>query len=121
MKGTGVEILGFDYRSVRWKTFDLDVVMTRMRRGNKSIVSLLTQVPLAGKAIQVAVAGPASDTERLTADLTQIVSSIKGESNWLSAAERSERLGKGVGLLVGGIGALAVLWWWRRRVRRHHD
>jgi len=118
VKGTGVEILSFDYRKVRWKTFDLDVVISRMRKGDTSIVSLVTQVPLVGKAIQIAIAGPARDTDRLIADLTQIVSSIEGESSWLSAAERSERIGKGVGMVVGVLGALGLLSWWRRRARR---
>jgi hypothetical protein len=56
-----------------------------------------------------------TDTDRLNADLTEVVSSIQGESNWLSDSERCERIGKGVGMLVGSLGVLAAIWWWRRR------
>lgn len=118
VKGTGVEVLGFDVRKVHWKTFDLDVVISRMRKDDKSVVALATQVPLAKKAIQIVIGGPVSETDRLSAELTEIVSSIEGESNWLSAAERSERIGKGLGIVVGSLGVLGLLWWRRRRARR---
>lgn len=115
VKGTTVELLGFDYRHVRWKTFDLDVVMSRMRNGDKTVVSFVTQVPLVGKAIQIAIGGPVTETDHLFDDMTEVVSSIDGESNWLSDSERSERIGKGVGMLAGTLGVLALIWWWRRR------
>jgi hypothetical protein len=114
---SGVEITGFDYRKVKWKDFELDLVLTRLTNGDKKLVTLATPVPLAKQAIHVVLMGPAGDEAGLVANLQAILRSLDGRSNWLSDAERSERLGRLVGLVVGAIGGVAIVVWWRRRKR----
>ena len=100
VRGTGLEFTSFDYEKVRWKNFDLDLVVAHASGGGQSLVMLGTQVPLAAEAIQIQVGGPASEQDRLRADLDGVLRSLEGKSNWLTDRERSERLGRGIGTLV---------------------
>jgi hypothetical protein len=98
----------FDYRTARWKTFDLELVVAHVAKGNQRLVTLTTQVPLARQAVQVNLLGPAADEARLLGEIQSVLGSLDGRSSWLSDAERSERLGRLVGFLIGGLGILAV-------------
>ncbi len=112
---TGVEVKGFDYRKTRWKTFELDLIATRLTGGQQELLTLSTQVPLAKEAVQIAMLGPAKDEPRLVSELQSILVSLQGETNWLTDDERSERLGQLVGMGVGLIAACVGLLLWRRR------
>jgi hypothetical protein len=108
----------FDYRTTQWKTFDLELVVAHVSKGSQRLVTLTTQVPLARQAVQVNLLGPAADETKLLGELQSILGSLGGQSSWLSDAERSERLGRMEGMLVGVMvvltAALVVL---RRRKR----
>lgn len=118
LRAAGATATDFDYRTTRWKTFDLELVVGHVSKGNQRLVTLTTQVPLARQAVHVNLLGPAADEARLLGELQSILGSLDGQSSWLSDAERSERLGRMVGFLVGGlivvIAAVMVL---RRRKR----
>jgi hypothetical protein len=116
VQGTGLEVKGFEYRKLRWKSFDLELVLTRLG-GARDLVNLSVAVPLAEEAIAVRVTGPAVEEPALARDLQTVVASIDGKSNWLSDGERSEKLGRLVGAIVGGAIGLGGLLWWRRRQR----
>ena len=92
--GTGITISRFDYRKTRWKSFDLDLVVTSAANEGRELVILGTQLPLATDAIQINLLGPAADEPRLLADLEELLGSFEGKSNWLTDKERSERMGK---------------------------
>jgi hypothetical protein len=98
----------FDYRTTRWKTFDLELVVAHVAKGNQRLVTLTTQVPLVRQAVQVNLLGPAADEARLLGELQSILGSLDGQSSWLSDAERSERLGRMAGFLVGGLAVLTA-------------
>jgi hypothetical protein len=108
----------FDYRTMRWKTFDLELVVAHVEKGNLRLVTLTTQVPLARRAVQVNLLGLAADEARLLGEFQSILGSLDGQSSWLSDAERSERLGRLVGFLVVGLGALTAVAVVRRRRQR---
>jgi hypothetical protein len=64
------------------------------------------------------MAGPALDESRLAAELTQVLGSLEGSTNWLTDQERSRKLGQGIGRLAGFLlAAGVVLYLWRRRSR----
>ena len=76
-------------------------------------------MPLAKEAIQITLAGPAGDEARLVADLQTVLGSLEGKSNWLTDADRSERLGRVAGSVIGvALGVALVVYLLRRRRRR---
>jgi hypothetical protein len=112
LRGASAVVSDFDYRTVRWKTFELELVVAHVSKGNQRLVTLTTQVPLAHQAVEANLVGPAADEARLFGELQSILASLEGESSWLTDAERSARLGRLVGLLVGMalvLGASVVL------------
>jgi hypothetical protein len=107
----------FDYRTTRWKTFDLELVVAHVSKGSQRLVTLTTQVPLARQAVQLHLLGPAADEANLIGELQSVLGSLDGQSSWLTDAERSARLGRMVGFLVGGLVVLAAA----VVVRRHRQ
>ncbi len=105
----------FDYRTIRWKSFDLELVVAHVSKGAQRLVTLTTQIPLTHRAIEANLLGPAADEARLLDELQSILASLEGESSWLSDAERSARLGRMVGMLVGILLVLAALVVLRRK------
>jgi len=119
VRGSGVALTKFEYRKTTWKSFALDLLMTHAQREGHTILSLSTQVPLAKEAIQITVAGPLADEPMLLADLQAVLASLEGKSNWLTDAERSERLGRQVGEIVGvAVGLVLVGFLLRRRAKK---
>ena len=46
------------------------------------------------------------------------LASLEGETNWLTAAERSGRLGRAAGVWIGiAVAAIAILAWRKRRAQ----
>lgn len=119
VRGSPAAITAFDYRTARWKTFDLDLVVGRVSSDNRRFVTLTTQVPLVRQALQLSLMGPADEEPRLATEFQSTLTSLEGESNWLNDRQRSERLGRTVGMLVGAlVGGGAVLAVVRRRQRK---
>ena len=118
VEGSGIEISAFEYRTAKWKTFDVNVLVVRLHSGDRKLVSLATQIPLAKQAIQIYLMGPASDEAKLEGDFHSMLASLDGKSNWLSDEERSEKLGELTGqALVVGLGIAVGIWAFRRRKR----
>ncbi len=118
VKDTGVELGRFEYRKTKWKSFTLDLVVTYLSRDGRALMTLGTQVPLRHDAIQLELLGPAADEKLLLGELQSILTSLDGESSWLTDEERGERLGRAIGLPVGVAIAVAFILFWRRRRAR---
>jgi hypothetical protein len=112
------QYVSFDYRKTKWRGFDLDVVVTRLKQGDADIVAIATQVPLKSHAMNLMTSGSASDEAQVMADLERVLATFDGKSNWLSDDERSERLGRVVGFLVALPLGIWFLVWLKRRRRR---
>ena len=69
-------------------------------------------MPLAQKALQVILVGPAGDEAKVSADLQALLASLDGPSSWHSDEERILQLVYVVSMVVGALGGA---WWWRRR------
>ncbi len=108
----------FEYGKARWRGFELDVGMTRVRQGDVEILGMVAQVPLATHAVNLLVTGFAGDEAQLRTIFDGVLASLQGESNWLSDDERSERLGRVVGFALGMTIVIAALVWRVRRRRR---
>jgi len=101
----------------KWKGFDIDGVRTDTAESGNPVVILAAQMPLKPEAVNLIVTGPQDQAARVEAIMTATLAAFEGESNWLSAAERSGRLGN-----IAGVGiALAILVFavrmWRRRAQ----
>jgi hypothetical protein len=84
-----------------WKSFKIDVIRVIENIGGVSFVTLNAQVPLKPHAIQVSVAGPASDETKLRADLLAIVASVDGPTNWLTDEQRFSPKPNWIAVVVG--------------------
>jgi hypothetical protein len=78
-----------------------------------------TQVPLVRHAVQMTLMGPADEEAHLATEFQSTLNGLAGDSNWLTDRQRSERLGRLIGMLVGGLASGAVvLAIFRRRQRK---
>ncbi len=121
---SGLELTGFEYRQITWNDFPLEVMLTRATSRDAKAVTLATQVPLIGGAIQVQLVGDAADEAKLFAEFTAVITSLRGETNWQMTIGQSRELGEQVGFVTGlvcmpvcGLGCVGLLVWWvvRRR------
>ena len=102
--------------TVKWNGLDIDAIRTDTAQGGGAITVYTAQVPLRREAIQVVAAGPGARAGEVLATLNQVLGSLKGETNWLSSAERAGRLGTIAGWIVGiAVGLLIVRIVVRRR------
>ena len=108
----------FDLRREKWKTFDIDVMVGTARQEDLGVFVTVAQVPLKKEAIQVTVAGPEARKTQVLAVLRTLLASLDGPSNWLTDAERSMRLGKIAGGLLGALAIAGVTIWLSLRKRR---
>ena len=106
-------------RTFKWKGFDLDGIRSDTTQGGTQVVILATQVPLRREAIQLILAGPRDQAERVGAIMASTLGSLEGETNWLSSEERAGRFGNIVGW-VGGIavGVILIRMWRSRQASR---
>ena len=104
-------------RSFKWKGFDLDGIRSDTAEGGMPVVILATQVPLRREAIQLIVAGPRDQAQRIEAIMASTLGSLEGETNWLTSTERAGRLGNIVGWGVGIAIGVILIRMWRSRQR----
>jgi len=103
--------------SFKWKGFDVSGLKTETTQAGQPVFVLVAQVPLKPEAVQLSVAGPGDQAARGQAIMEATLASLEGETNWLTSAERSGRLGKAAGLWIGiAVAAIAILAW-RKRAR----
>jgi hypothetical protein len=115
VKGTGTTFTAFDYRTVKWRDFELELVATHgAARDGQRFVILSTQVPLAKGAIQLMVTG--TDQAVLNAELQGVLASLEGTSNWLTPSERIKKAIPAA-VLLGGLVVALVVGLSRRRAR----
>ena len=104
-------------RSFNWKGFELDGIRSDTAQGGMPVVILATQVPLRREAIQLIIAGPRDQAQRVEAIMASTLGSLEGETNWLTATERAGRLGNIVGWGVGIAIGVILIRMWRSRQR----
>jgi lipoprotein NlpI len=93
----------FVLRKEKWGEFDIDLMETRMHQNGLDLITLVVQVPLAPQALQIAAAGPAALESKVHADLLQVLSSVEGQSSWLTEGERTLALATGLPTLIGWV------------------
>ncbi len=104
--------------SFKWKGFDVSGLKTLTTQAGQPVFVLVAQVPLRKEAVQLSVAGPADQEARGQSILEATLASLEGETNWLTSAERSGRLGTIAGWWIGiAVAAIAILAWRKRRAR----
>jgi hypothetical protein len=67
------------------------------------------------EAIQLTFAGPADQEARADSLMRVTLASLDGETNWLTSAERSARLGRAAGVWIAIGAALVLVLYLRRR------
>jgi len=106
-------VLGF-----KWKGFDVSGLKTLTTQAGQPVFVLVAQVPLRKEAVQLSVAGPVDQEARGQSIMEATLASLEGETNWLTSAERSGRLGRAAGLWIGiAVALIAVLAWRKRRAQ----
>ena len=104
--------------SFKWKGFDVSGLKTLTTQAGQPVFVLVAQVPLRKEAVQLSVAGPADQEARGQSIMEATLASLEGETNWLTSAERSGRLGRAAGLWIGiAVALIAVLAWRKRRAQ----
>jgi len=107
------QVVGF-----KWKGFDVSGLKTLTTQAGQPVFVLVAQVPLRKEAVQLSVAGPADQEARGQSIMEATLASLEGETNWLTSAERSGRLGRAAGLWIGiAVALIAVLAWRKRRAQ----
>jgi hypothetical protein len=74
----------FELEPVTWKAYTLHRARAVMDVGGVRVVVLNVQVPLKPEAIAINVAGAESNEKELSSLLLGVLSSLDGESNWVS-------------------------------------
>lgn len=99
----------------KWKGFDIGGLRSDTTQAGDPISVLLAQVPLRREAVQLIVAGPRDQAERAQAILEATLATLEGETNWLTDAERAERLGNIGGMVLVVLVVVVGFRIWRRR------
>lgn len=99
----------------KWKGFDINGLRTLTEQNGRSVFVLVAQVPLRREAVQLFSGGPADQETRGQEIMMATLATLEGETNWLTAAQRSERLGRGVGTLLVLVVLAVVVRIWRQR------
>ena len=100
----------------RWKEFVIQGLRTTRLQDGVHSVAIVAQVPLKPEAIQVVASSPLYQEEHARAMLEDVLASLEGQSNWLTSAQRSERMGKAVGTWIAiGVAVLVVVILRKRR------
>lgn len=107
--------VGAQLTTMKWREFELQGVRAQVERDEGPSFSLVAQVPLKPEAVQLLVAGPADQVERGDTLLKTTLASLQGQSNWLTSAERMERLGNSIGILVAIAFGIGVVFYMRKR------
>jgi len=101
--------------SYKWKGFDINGLRTLTEQNGRPVFVLVAQVPLRREAVQLFAGGPADQETRAQEIMMATLATFEGETNWLTSAQRSERLGRGVGTLLALVVAAVVVRIWRKR------
>jgi hypothetical protein len=110
--------VGAQLTTLRWGEFELQGVRANVERDEGPGFSLVAQVPLKPEAIQLLFAGPADEVERGDTLLHAALASLHGKSNWLTSAERSEQIGKSVGIWITIAFAVGAVLYMRKRLAK---
>jgi hypothetical protein len=84
----------------KWKEFEIEVFRVPEQMGELRALTFNAQVPLKPAAIQLTVIGEVDREDELRSVLRSLLSTLDGQSNWLSRSERFERLGEGIARLA---------------------
>ncbi len=99
----------------KWKGFAIDGTRTDTAESGTPVVILAAQVPLRGEAVNLIVTGPQDQASRVEVIMTATLAGLEGETNWLTAEERSGRLGTIAGVGFGLVILVFAIRIWRRR------
>ncbi|MFT3706505.1 MAG: hypothetical protein QM817_02445 [Archangium sp.] len=112
---TGTIISSFEYREQTWKDFQLEVMVMRAEQTPSGpAFSMTAQIPLASGAVQVLIAGPATEEARITREFTGVIASFKGETNWKPGEVERREAGRIAGTIAGlvcSVGFVAIAAW----------
>lgn len=106
---------GAQLTALKWHDLELQGMRAMAEADEGPAFTLVAQVPLKPEAIQILFAGPADQVERGDTLLHATLASLQGQSNWLTSAERSERIGNSVGVLLTIGFAVGVVLYMRKR------
>lgn len=97
----GIEDVSFEYRTVKWKTFTLEVMVMHAHGEARNTIGFAARVPLTPEMIQVMVTGAEVNDAKLFAEFTRLIASINGETNWKTEKDQWREAGERTGFAVG--------------------
>ena len=111
-KLNGLEVKRFVYRTVPWKGFALESVASTIVQGDQAFMTESVQVPRAGEAVQLVVAGPEASHASISSTVDRVLSTFEAETNWGDDEPKRAPLGLlEVAAVVVVLGAVVA---WRR-------
>jgi tetratricopeptide (TPR) repeat protein len=93
----------FKLATEQWKEFDITIMEGRGMVGGIPMYFRMAQIPLVPQAIQIGCAGPASYEKEIRADLTKVLATVQGKTNWLTEKERGMAFRSGVPAVLGWV------------------
>ena len=100
-----------------WHEHELPVTCVPESHGDSETMTLNVLVPLKPRAIQISLLGETSSQPELQRHLQSILTSLRGESNWMTDEERRQYIA-GPLLFIIAVVTVAVYAWrerWRKR------
>lgn len=96
---------GYSVERMKWRNFSIDAIKATVMQSGIKVSSIVVQVPLEPKALQLGFAAPSDRMAELEAIATKTVLSVVGSTNWEGAPlprklSTSERVVSGVKGLV---------------------
>lgn len=99
----------------KWKTFDISGMSTLATQAGETVYALVAQVPLKPEAIHIIFGGPADQEARGKELMQAALTSLEGQTNWLTDTERAGRLGNAAGWWIGIAAAATIVIILRKR------
>lgn len=99
LAAAGLHSVRFERRTMRWRSFELPLVVSYASEGTIALVTLVVHLPVAPRAVRIIATSRPGEEAGLKAALDALSGSIDSPTSWQTDTERSERQARWLRLL----------------------